>query len=284
MKNKVFPFLFGFMMVYTSGFAQCKPVRLIVRGDDMGFSHAGNEALIKCYKEGIEKSIEVLVPSPWFPEAVKMLEKNPNVDAGVHLSLTSEWETVKWRPLTPCPSLTDSNGYFYPMIWPNKNYPNNALKEHAWKLDEVEKELRAQIELAMKKIPQISHISAHMGCTDLDKSVSDLVKKLVKEYKIDIDLKALGVKGTGYKGPHVTAAEKVKSFINMLDSLKPGETYLFVDHPALDGPEMRAIYHIGYEIVAEDRQGVTDLFTSPEVMQAIKRRNIQLISYADLKK
>ena len=55
--------------------AQTKAIRLIVRGDDMGFSHAGNLGIIKAYKEGIEKSIEVIVPSPWFPEAVRLLEE-----------------------------------------------------------------------------------------------------------------------------------------------------------------------------------------------------------------
>ena len=70
----------------------------------------------------------------------------------------------------------------------------------------------------------------------------------------------------------------------MLDNLKTGETYLFVDHPALDGPEMQAIYHIGYENVAADRQGVVDVWTSPLVAEAIKRKNIKLISYADLTK
>src|SRR4051812_26782252 len=55
------------------GFAVDRPknagIRLIVRGDDMGFSHSGNDALIKCFRAGIETSIEVLAPSPWFPEA-----------------------------------------------------------------------------------------------------------------------------------------------------------------------------------------------------------------------
>src|SRR6478609_1679032 len=51
--------------------------KLIVRGDDMGFSHAGNLALVKSYREGIETSMEVIVPSPWFPEAVKLLKENP---------------------------------------------------------------------------------------------------------------------------------------------------------------------------------------------------------------
>lgn len=264
--------------------AQTGPARLIVRGDDMGFSHAGNEALIKSWKEGIQRSIEVLVPSPWFPEAVKLLQQNPGIDVGLHLALTSEWETVKWRPLTYCPSLTDSNGYFYPMIWPNKNYPNKALKEHAWKLNEIETELRAQIETGLRNIKGISHLSSHMGYERMDSQVTNLVRKLAKEYKLDIDLTGLGVKNISYKGPTRTSAEKLASFLNMLDSLKPGQTYLFVDHPALDGPEMRAIYHIGYENVAEDRQGVTDLFTNPVVLEAIKKKNIQLISYGDLRK
>lgn len=264
--------------------AQYIAPRLIIRGDDMGFAHAANEALIKSFKQGIEQSIEVLVPSPWFPEAVKMLANESKVDVGVHLALTSEWENVKWRPLTCCPSLTDSSGYFYPMLYPNPNYPGKALKQHPWKIIEIENELRAQIELAIRKIPRISHVSAHMGCDMLDKDVTLLVKKLAKEYKIDIDPRDFAVKSIGYQGLAVTPAEKVKSFINMIDSLKPGSVYLFVDHPAFDSPEMRAIYHIGYENVAADREGVVETFTSPQVIEALKRKQIKLISYADLKK
>src|SRR5688572_26027715 len=105
--------------------AASKAIRLIVRGDDMGFSHSGNEALITCYREGIETSIEVIAPSPWFPEAARMLmvPENAGVDVGVHLALTSEWDNMKWRPLTSCPSLVDSDGYFLPMVRPNQNYP-----------------------------------------------------------------------------------------------------------------------------------------------------------------
>ncbi|MDZ4702009.1 MAG: ChbG/HpnK family deacetylase [Rhodothermales bacterium] len=99
------------------------PPRLIVRGDDMGYAHAGNEAIMKTYTDGIVTSVEVIVPSPWFPEAVRMLADHPDLDIGVHLAITSEWDNVKWRPMTPAPSLRDADGYFYPMICPNKNYP-----------------------------------------------------------------------------------------------------------------------------------------------------------------
>ncbi len=275
--------LFLVLCVTTMSFAQQSP-RLIVRGDDMGFSHSGNEALIKSFREGIETSIEIIVPSPWFPEAVRLLNANPRVDVGIHIAFTSEWDNVKYRPVSSCPSLTDEDGYFYPMIWPNKNYPGQALTENKWTMVDVEKELRAQIELAMRKIPRISHISGHMGCYDMNPEVKALAKKLAKEYKIDIDLKELGVKGVSYVGPKETSEEKIAAFIRMLESLKGGETYLFVDHPGLDSPELRAIYHTGYENVATDRQGVTDTWTDPRVKDAIKRLGIQLVSYADLRK
>src|SRR5688572_1178871 len=126
MKEIYFTLLF--MLFFIVSHAQRKTIRLIVRGDDMGYTHSGNKGIIKSYKEGIETSIEVIVPSPWFPEAVKLLKQNPGVDVGIHLAITSEWDNIKWRPLSDCASLKDSNGYFYPMVFPNENYPRQSIK------------------------------------------------------------------------------------------------------------------------------------------------------------
>lgn len=271
------------LVISIVAFAQQGP-RLIVRGDDMGYAHAGNEAILKCLKDGIQTSIEVIVPSPWFPEAVRMLEAHPDADVGIHLAITSEWDNVKWRPLTDCPGLTDEDGYFYPMVWANENYPGQAIKDHPLNVDEIEKEFRAQIELALKKIPRISHISSHMGCTHVSAEVSAMTERLAKEYKIDIDPSKYGANSVSYDGPHKTSEEKIASFIKMLSKLEKGKTYLFVDHPGLDSPELRAIHHIGYEDVAIDRQGVTDTWTSDKVKAAIKEYGVELISYKDLRK
>src|SRR3982751_1129935 len=89
-------------------------IRLVVREDDMGVAQAVNEACIQCYREGIARSVEVIVPGPWFLDAVRMLKENPGLDVGVHLCLTSEWARVKWRPITRAPSLVDPDGYFFP--------------------------------------------------------------------------------------------------------------------------------------------------------------------------
>jgi predicted glycoside hydrolase/deacetylase ChbG (UPF0249 family) len=276
--------LVGFLFCITVSAQQSTAPRLIVRGDDMGFSHAGNVALIKSSLEGIQTSIEIIVPSPWFPEAVKMLQQNPKIDVGIHIALTSEWDNIKYRPLSNSPSLTDADGYFYPFIYRNSNYPGQSLSENNPKLEDIESEIRAQIELALKKIPRISHISSHMGCYNMNPEVKALAKRLAQEYKIDIEPSELGVKGVSYKGPKQTSEQKIWSFIKMLDELKAGETYLFVDHPGVDTPELRAIHHIGYEDVAVDRQGVTDAWTDSRVKEAIKKKGIQLISYLDLKK
>jgi predicted glycoside hydrolase/deacetylase ChbG (UPF0249 family) len=274
--------VFAFSWLLSVAYAQQSGPRLIVRGDDMGYSHSGNLALIKCYKEGIESSIEVIVPSPWFPEAVQMLAENPGIDVGVHLALTSEWDNVKWRPVSDCPTLKDADGYFFPMIHPNKNYPKRAILENNWKIEDVEREFRAQIEIALKKIPRISHLSSHMGCAGMNEEVKALTRKLAKEYKIPVDPDTDHQGAVTYDGPKKTSTEKISSFKNMLGKLEAGKTYIFIDHPGLDDAELQAIHHIGYEGVAADRQGVTDVFTNPEVKALIKEKNIQLIGYRDL--
>jgi chitin disaccharide deacetylase len=280
MKKIIAGFLFN-SLVYFS-FAQQNEIRLVVRGDDMGYTHSGNLAIMKCYKEGIESSIEVLVTSPWFPEAAKMLKQNPGIDIGIHLDLTSEWENVKWRPLSDCPSLKDAGGYFYPMVFQNPNYPGRSISENKWKIEDVEKELRAQIEMGLKYLPNVSHLSAHMGCTSLSPEVKALTKRLAKEYKIPVDPDLDYANGVSYDGPHKTPQEKLEGFIKMLDKLEPGKTYIFIDHPGLDNDELKAVWHIGYEDVNTDRQGVTDLYTNEKVKAAIKRRGIKLVGYRDM--
>lgn len=259
-------------------------INLIIRGDDIGSSHAANVACIRSYTEGIMTSVEVMVPCGWFPEAVKMLNENPGLDVGVHVVLTSEWENIKWRPLTKAPSLADADGYFYPTIWRRENAPaGTALREANWKIEEIEKEMRAQIELAIRRIPHVSHMTCHMGCSGWDPKVKELWTGLAGEYKLDISTSEYGVRGfAGYRGAK-TRAERTKKFIESLEALKPG-TYLFVEHPGLDTAEMRAIGHKGYYDVAADRNAVTEVFVSDEVKKKIEQLGIKLISYADLKK
>lgn len=266
-----------------------KAQELVIRIDDMGALHSVNVASIDTYQNGIAKSAEVLVVGSWFPEAAKMLKENPGLDVGVHLAITSEWENVKWRPLTDCPSLVDENGYFYPMMGPNPAYPGQSIMEQManFKIDEIEKEFRAQIELALKNIPNVTHISGHMFSTAFNPEVTALVQRLSEEYGLpSIDraeaFRQYNFVYVGYEGPKATFEEKVESFIKSLDLMEEGKRYMFVDHPAYNDSEMQTVMHVGYEDVAVDRQGVTDLLKSEKVLKAIEERGIKLININQL--
>lgn len=263
----------------TAALAEEGEIRLIVRGDDMGVAHAANEACIKAWQQGVVRSVEVIVPGQWFLEAAKMLNENPGLDVGVHLCLTSEWEVCKWRPLTNGKSISDENGYFYPMTRRPANWPpNTGFLDANPKLDEVEAELRAQIEMARKHIKNVSHLSLHMGTPAATPEMRKLCERLAGEYKLPLECPAARYL-PGFGRDAKTGEQKAAALAAMIEKLTPG-LYVFVDHPGMDTPEMQAMGHKGYEQVAADRAGVTHAFTSESVKKAIAARQVKLISYA----
>jgi hypothetical protein len=258
-------------------------IRLIVKGDDMAAGHGINVATIDAYQRGILTTTNVIVPGPWFPEAVRMLKENPGLDVGVHLAITSEWDNVKWRPLTSAPSLVDLDGYFFPMVQPRAGSPpKTSIKESPWKLDEIERELRAQLAMAERHIPQATYTWNHMGFTSLSPEVASLVERLSKEHGLLVP-QQLGIQMLGpvyeSKDSGATKAEKLAA---KLETLTPG-LWLHIDHAATDDPEMRAFGHLGYEWVAADRHAVLEAWTSPKVREVVTRRRIKLTSYRDLR-
>lgn len=257
-------------------------VRLLVREDDMGSFHTANLACIECYTNGIARSVELMVNGPWFPEAVKLLNAHPGLDVGVHLVLTSEWENFKWVPKASVPSLVDSNGFFFPMVWRNNLLPaHTSIQESNWQLADVEKELRAQIEIALRNVPRITHLGGHMGFEGLDARIRDLVERLRKDYRLQPGGFKTKVNYFPGWGRERATEARIRAFIANLEALKPG-TYLFVEHPAQATAEMESVGHKGYETVSADREGVRQVYTSSEVKEAVRRLKIKLVSYADL--
>ncbi len=263
-----------FFLVFNLSFSmgQEEDIVVLVRADDMGSSRSANYACLESFEKGIVKSIEIMVPCAWFEEAVQLVKDRKEIDMGVHLTLTSEWTNIKWRPLTYCPSLTDSDGYFHPNI--------NSLKNSDWKIEEMEQELRAQIELAKRKIPHISHLTEHMGCLSFSKETQDLLKRLAAEYGLKVKDNTL-IPFPGWSGADLTIYEKQAHLLKAMQELQPGR-YLLIEHPAYNDFEAQGMGHVGYENVAEDRIGVLKAFTNEDIIRLIKERNIKLISYRDL--
>ncbi len=280
MKQKLLTLLFT-AIVFSGSAQDDNTIYLLIRADDIGSFRAANEACIESYQSGIARSVELMPPCAWFPEAVKLLNENPGYDVGIHLTLTSEWSNVKWRPLTHCPGLTDADGFFFPMVWKNDNFPaGSSISESNWTIGEIEQELRAQIELSLKHVPHISHLSSHMGFTSLDPKIGELIDKLAKEYNLEVNME--GFQRFSGWGRDLTAEERIDMFCENLGKLTPGK-YLFVEHPAKDTPEMQTVGHTGNENVATDREWVTRVFTSEKVKETTRRKGIKLVSYADYK-
>lgn len=272
-----------FTALLTLNIQAQEPVRLIVRADDMGVTHATNLACVDVFTKGIARSVEVMVPTPWYMEAVQFLKLHPEYDAGIHLVLNCEWSNLKWRPLTHAKSLTDSNGYFFPTPWKGSaDFP--SLHDNNPDFTEAEKELRAQIEMAKKHIPHLSHLSTHMGFDDSHPELKKIVQKLSEEYHLPFTKQpeVLNFPGTRAMGSD-KPGERAAAFIAQLEKLEKGKTYVYVTHPCYNTPEMQTVYtNAGYSNAGKDRQADLDLLTSKKVQQALKKNNIKLISIKEL--
>jgi len=259
-----------------------QPRSLIVKGDDMGAGHGVNVATIDAHRRGILTTTNVIVPGAWFPEAVRLINENPTLDVGIHLALTSEWTNVKWRPLTSVPGLVDVDGYLPAAVHPREGHPAGAsLEESDWTLEQIEQELRAQLELGLRHLPQATYTWCHMLFPTLDPSVASLVARLTAEYgliePVDVGIQPVRAVYDGVDAGPVKAAKLAER----LEILEPG-LWLHIDHAGTDDPEIRAFGHPGYENVAADRSANVYAWTSPSVREVVDRRGIQLTSYREI--
>ncbi|TLV00516.1 polysaccharide deacetylase family protein [Dyadobacter luticola] len=130
---------------------------VIFHVDDAGMSYSSNEGVKKSIQNGIATSCSIMMPCPWAASFAKFAIANPNMDAGLHLTLTSEWQDYRWPPLTGiphAPGLTDNEGAMWHEV---EQVIKNASP------DEVEAEIRAQLDRALKLGLKPTHMDSHMG-------------------------------------------------------------------------------------------------------------------------
>jgi predicted glycoside hydrolase/deacetylase ChbG (UPF0249 family) len=272
-----------------------KRVRLLVRGDDFGYTHSSNVAMKLAFDAGIMRSASVMVVGPWFAETAAMIRSHPNWTVGVHLTITSEWEQLRWGPVLAAeqvPTLMAPDGYFFKNYWTRNK--DAALKEIDPAMrarieplvtgvtpnpEEVEAELRAQIKLAQKQGIRIDYIDCHMGAACL-KPLLPIMLKLSKELCIPVPEEGLiGDQPVGFRvdeNPQTT----IKNFRELLLALKPG-LYRVVTHPAEDSPELRAV-SVAWADEAKKRHAVLQALISPEIRRVITERDIEIVSIRDL--
>jgi len=130
---------------------------LILHVDDVGMSWDSNQGAIQAMEKGVATSLSIMMPCPWVPGYVQYLKEHPKVDAGLHLTLTAEWDEYKWGPLAgkaSTPGLVDNNGALWPSV--------EDVVMHA-SADEVETEIRAQLARARGMGFEPTHLDSHMG-------------------------------------------------------------------------------------------------------------------------
>ena len=129
--------------------------------DDLGASYGANAAFLALHRAGRITCGSVMVPGPWFPHIAEAAARDPTLDLGVHLTLTSEWTTHRWAPISttsPASGLIDPDGYFWHDV--------PTLRRHLVP-EAAEAELRAQIERAITAGLRPTHIDAHMAAAML---------------------------------------------------------------------------------------------------------------------
>jgi predicted glycoside hydrolase/deacetylase ChbG (UPF0249 family) len=161
---------------------------IIINCDDIGSSHSANVASEAAMRGGIASSATLMVPCPWAREAV---ERFKDLDVGIHLTLTAEYPTYRWRTLTDAPSLRDAQGYM----------PRTAA-EFSERADpvEVEAECRAQIDQALAWGVDITHLDNPLGTLQISEKLYPIYVKLGKEYKLP--LRMVGTRADSRLGFH----------------------------------------------------------------------------------
>src|SRR5258705_1357819 len=130
---------------------------LILHVDDAGMSFDSNMGAEMALTKGVSTSVSLMMPCPWVPGFMQFLKAHPEIDAGLHLTLTSEWDHYKWAPVAGSkntPGLVDTGGYFWSTV--------EAIVKHAT-ADEVEMEMTAQLEKARAMGFEPTHLDTHMG-------------------------------------------------------------------------------------------------------------------------
>ena len=271
-------------VIFESGYSQSEKqhdatsITAMLRFDDIGMCHGLNSAIGEVAATGMPMSVSVMFACPWYQEAVPILKQFPNVSVGVHLVLNSEWKNYRWGPVTGAasvPSLVDSEGYFFPS--------RAALFAHNPRVEEVERELRAQIDRAVRSGLRIDYLDYHMGAAVQTPEMRALVEKLAKEYHVGIS-RYFGERGADgvYNAP---IEGKSDTLMRIVNSLTPGVRWLFVFHIGLETPEMDALVDMnsfGLPNVSKHRNAERKAVLSERFQSAIHSGKIQLRSYYDV--
>jgi hypothetical protein len=272
---------------------------LILHADDVGMCYEANLAAQRDLAAGDIQSASAMVPCPWFNELATWVNENPGHCVGLHLALTSEWRWYRWGPVAPAaevPGLIDPDGY----LW--RDVPHVLAKATP---AEVELEIRAQVQRALKLGVKPSHVDTHMGTLYARPEFTEAYLRVAQEHDIpamaieptsDV-VRQLTGRGTplsprllkilrAYRGPKLdmlhaapnggTYEDKVAKFCALVRSLKPGITEIYF-HPSVETEGLKKITNSWQQRVWEAR-----MFSDPKVKQCLREAGVRFTSWQEM--
>jgi len=264
---------------------------LIIHADDLAVAHAQDMASFEALNRGAVSSASVMIPCPWLTEVADYAKAHPDADLGLHLTLTSEWKNYKWGPVAPrnqVASLLDPHGYLY-------SDAGEAVRHI--KPEEAEREVRAQLETALKMGIRPTHLDSHMGVLFTKPALMAVLVNVAHEYHLPfLMLKIPGVPPDMYAALKPTdvildrvfmAAPPIKPdgwlsyYTHILQTLPPGVSEIIV-HLAYDDAEMQAVTVDHPDYGSAWRQRDFNVVTSPEFRKALEENHVTLVSWRKL--
>jgi predicted glycoside hydrolase/deacetylase ChbG (UPF0249 family) len=275
-------------------------VVVILHVDDVGMSHSSNLGAIEATEKGVATSFSMMMPCSWVPEIARFLKAHPEADSGLHLTLTSEWQIYRWGPLAgkaQVPGLVDGEG----CLW-------RSVQQVATRAtpDEIEREIRAQVDRAETLGLPITHLDSHMGTLFARPDYFERFAKVGVEKQIPIlvvsghashlaaderapaeqlrpwvkkiwnaDLPVLDDLFTGFTS--FKNEEKPEKLMALLQELKPGVTEILF-HASLPTEDFPLITGS-----SEARRADLKALTDPRVKKLIEERGIILTTWKELK-
>lgn len=277
--------------------------QLIVNADDFGRHELINSAVEKAFNKGCLRSTTLMAGGEAFENAVEIAKRNPSLGVGIHFTLANGNPVLSPAEI---PSLVTSTGQFH------NNYIEflKLFLQGKIVLDEIRKELSAQLEKIQRTGLNLTHFDSHQHLhhipriiditIDLAKSANIKAMRVADTKIFDGKLDSLGqfvgrlglgtlskfAKRLAHKSDIITpehftgivAGESVSgSFVdNLIDNLKDGTTEIMI-HPGIDNKILTEYCQWDHDF-EEELKAVT----SPEIIQKLKDKNIAVVNFADL--
>lgn len=175
---------------------------VVVHVDDVGMSDAANRGALEAMAATATCG-SVMVPCPAFEAIAEIARERPELDLGVHLTLNAEYESWRWGTVSDAaPSLLCDDGG----MW-----RSTAETVANASVDDVERELRAQIDTALAAGIDVTHLDSHMG-TVFDLKFAEIYFRLGRDYGLPLFVPRVSRE---VLGPDLAPA--IENYLGMID-------------------------------------------------------------------